>query len=316
MTAIDPADYTVDEVKAWVTGNWHDHRNDPSIVSVHDSERDGKARVSLLDWLDHFAEDHAIDLTPNAGEPDPTGVAITLSPSSAQFGSAPFTLTVTGAGFTDQSGIAFAGGSKVTTFVSDTEVSTVVDWSVITGPGVVQVWVVTDGVSTDAADFTVTPAVEPPPVTQPMTPDAVLTPQLRAWGISGEPLAWAPTRWQPVIAAIRFANTGFGTQATVQGLLDSTFPFNRLQASAICLSSSYSEPTVGVTKADGRIRLKIAASELPPENVTWLIDSIVVGHGDDLELEGLSNGEHLIEVQVAVAGNVYAARQVVDDASV
>jgi len=47
---------------------------------------------------------------------------------------------------------------------------------------------------------------------------------LWSWGLSGEPVGWATTAFQPVIYSIRQANIGFGTLETVQDLLDSTFP--------------------------------------------------------------------------------------------
>jgi hypothetical protein len=297
MAAIDPSEYTVEAVKAWVTDNWHDHRNDSSFVSVHDAERDGKARVGLLDWLDHFAEEHEIDVTPLA-----TGGPITLNPTTGVYGSAPILLTVTGTGFTAQSGITFDGGSKITTYVNATTVTTIVDWTLIKGAGSYVCWVVTDGVSTDPATFVVTAAL-PNPAT---TDDATLTRQLRAGGISGEPIRWYFTQYQAPITAIRAANTGYGTQATVQGVLDSTFPFNHLSAAAICVTPP-GALTLSATAHDGRTRLLLDEdAQLPPENITWLVDGVVVAHGRDVDVDMLPPGEHQVRLDVAVGGNVYS----------
>jgi hypothetical protein len=297
MAAIDPSEYTVEAVKAWVKDNWHDHRNDATFVSVHDAERDGSARVSLLDWLDHFAEDHEIDVTPQA-----TGGPITLNPTTGVYGSAPILLTVTGTGFTSESGIAFDGGSKVTTFVNATTLTTIIDWTLIKGAGEYVCWVVTAGVSTDPATFTVTPA--PPTGPQPSTPDDVLTLQLRSWGITGEPVTWAINRWQPVITAIRFANLGFGTQATVQGLLDSVFPLNHIQASAVCLPATLRDPDPKVTKVGERFRLRAESQGLPDENIAWLIDNVMVGNGPQREDVEMTPFKHTVAVHIAAAGVV------------
>jgi hypothetical protein len=238
MAGIDPAEYTVEEVKAWVLDNWHDHRNDAKVVGVHNAERDGKARVGLLDWLDHFAEDHDIDVTPRPGQQaaEPGVEVISLAPNSAAIGGPDVTMVVTGADatFNVRSEIIFNGGNEPTTLIDASHVSTTVRPSTATTPGSYDVWVWTDGThDTAPAQFTFTPAVTPPPGPG---PDELLTAQLRAWGISGEPVGWAPTSWQPVVYAIRAANLGFGTKATVDGLLDSIFPNNDLAASDICLS--------------------------------------------------------------------------------
>jgi hypothetical protein len=249
-------------------------------------------------------------------KPTPQGLVISLSPDSAQYGSPPFTLRVIGGLFTVNSGIAFAGGSKVTTYVNPNEVTCQVDWTVITGPGVVQVWVVTDGVSTDAAPFTVTPAVTPPPSSA-SNPDDVLTRQLRAWGVSGEPIRWAPDMYQASIVAVRAANTGFGTVSTAQGVMDSSFPFNHLVAKDICLPHAPADaPAIRVTSKDGHSRLRsvdLADLELPVENITWLVDGDVAGHGPDIEVVELPPGEHEVAVVVAVAGMLYQRRETVGE---
>jgi hypothetical protein len=46
----DPADHTIDEVKAFVT-DWPDSRDD-----VLEAEEGGKNRVTLVDWLNDFGD--------------------------------------------------------------------------------------------------------------------------------------------------------------------------------------------------------------------------------------------------------------------
>jgi hypothetical protein len=200
----------------------------------------------------------------------------------------------------------------VTTFVNANEVTCIVDWTTITGPGTYACWVVTDGVSTDPADFVVTAA--PPTGPQPSTPDAVLTAQLRSWGVTGEPVTWAINRWQPVITAIRFANLGFGTQATVQGLLDSVFPLNHINAADVCLPNVLREPTPEVSKVGERFRLRAEAQGLPDENITWLIDNVVIGNGPERSEVELRPGVHTVAVHIAAAG-VVITKMVEFDAS-
>jgi hypothetical protein len=167
---------------------------------------------------------------------------------------------------------------------------------------------VTDGVSTDPADFTVTPAVvvEPDPADE----DDILTAQLRSWGLSGEPVTWAPSKWHAAIVAIRAANTGFGTQATVDGLLDTTFPDNDLSASDICLTPP-PDPTITPTlgQTPGTIVLSVAATGVPPENVNWLVDGRDRYQGVSTPDLVLDLGDHEANSYVAVAGVVYTAER-------
>ena len=159
-----------------------------------------------------------------------------LLPPSVAVGSRDVTLVVVGADatFNVRSEIIFDGKNAPTTLIDASHVSTVLHPSTATA-GSYDVWVWTDGThDTDAAQFTFLVGPTAPP--QPMTADDVLSAQLRAWGLSADPVTWAPPRWQTVIPAIRFANAGLGTQATVQGLLDSTFPLNRLLASQVCVA--------------------------------------------------------------------------------
>lgn len=74
-----------------------------------------------------------------------------VAPSTAIVGAAPFTLTVTGTGFTDQSVVSFDGDARPTTFVDETELTATVASPV--GPArTVAVTVSTGG----SASFTIT----------------------------------------------------------------------------------------------------------------------------------------------------------------
>jgi hypothetical protein len=64
-----------------------------------------------------------------------------LVPSAAAIGDPPVVMTVNGSGFTSQSIIVFNGGDEPTTFVSDTELSTVIKPSLASAPGTVPVTV-------------------------------------------------------------------------------------------------------------------------------------------------------------------------------
>ena len=248
------------------------------------------------------------DVKPGQQAANPGEEHITLLPSSAPVGSADFTLVVTGfdSTFNANSNIIFGGLNTATTLVDASHVSTVIAPSKVTQTGSVDVWVWTDGThDTDAAFFSFTPSSgggSP----QPMTPDDVLTQQLKSWGISGEPTSWAPNRWQSTIVAIRFANTGFGTEATVQGLLDSTFPLNKLKASDVCLSGVPSAVKIRSKRSGDRMGVSIPDLGLPPENVTWLDDQgLVVGHGNDLDVP---DGTAFVVLQLAVGGEVTEER--------
>jgi hypothetical protein len=52
---------------------------------------------------------------------------------------------------------------------------------------------------------------------------------------------------------------------------------------------------------------------LPADNVTWLIDGVVVAHGRDVDVDMIPPGEHVVEVQVALAGAVYNRRKTVGE---
>jgi len=68
-------------------------------------------------------------------------VLLSLSPASAVLGSANFTLSCIGEGFTPDAVIVFNGFDEPTTFVSPTEVTTGVDMSVWAAPATLPVTV-------------------------------------------------------------------------------------------------------------------------------------------------------------------------------
>jgi hypothetical protein len=88
------------------------------------------------------------------------GPAITsLSPNTAAAGGAAFTLTVNGTGFVSGAVVDWNGTSLSTTFVNSTELTAMVAASLIATPAAASVTVVENGVTSNAANFTV--AAEP-----------------------------------------------------------------------------------------------------------------------------------------------------------
>lgn len=94
--------------------------------------------------------------TPPAADPVVTG----LSPDEAEVGSADLTVSVTGTGFNAASIIVWNGGDEATTFVSETELTTIVKPSTASGAYTVPVAVRNDQVYSDPVDFTFTAAPE------------------------------------------------------------------------------------------------------------------------------------------------------------
>src|SRR4051812_22767732 len=104
------------------------------------------------------------------------------------------------------------------------------------------------------------------------------------WGVSGEPITWAATTYQPIIAAARMANTGFGSLASVQAVLDMIYPGYGYDAADVTLAhpptaafSAVDGPTVGVVQVDLTDDTELG---LPNEQVTWDFgDGTAVTHG-------------------------------------
>jgi hypothetical protein len=92
-------------------------------------------------------------------EPIPAPPALTsLSPDTAVSGDPDFTLTCTGTGFTADTVIKFGDFDEPTTFVSDTEVTTIVKPTLF-APATIPVLVHGVLFSTDPIDFTITEPV-------------------------------------------------------------------------------------------------------------------------------------------------------------
>jgi hypothetical protein len=142
---------------------------------------------------------------------------------------------------------------------------------------------------------------------------------LRSWGLSGQPVAWAWTSWQPVVLAIRAVNTGFGDQAMVQTALDTVFPGLGYQAANVCLAHPVSaEFTVGESVLDpgavAVVHVELvddADLGLPDEQVTWDFGDgtapVVGAGGAD---HGYSErGDYTISCTIPVAGVLYSTTQ-------
>lgn len=94
----------------------------------------------------------------DGGEPAAPPVLTSISPATAVVGDADFTMTAQGSGFTADSVIVFNDGEEPTTFVSDTELTTIVMPSTASGAVVVPVLVRNADGDSDPQDFTFTAA--------------------------------------------------------------------------------------------------------------------------------------------------------------
>jgi hypothetical protein len=147
---------------------------------------------------------------------------------------------------------------------------------------------------------------------------------LRSWGLSGEPMTWAPTRQQPVIAAIRAANTGFGDAAMVQGMLDATYPDGGYLAANVVLEHP---PTGAFTVTDGTIDpevdptpyAKVIRVELTDDEYLGLTSDMVswdFGDGTAVVHEVFGHdhgyvapGDYTVRLTEMVAGAAYGSSQ-------
>jgi len=110
-------------------------------------------------------------VTPRVGVPGLTA----LVPAEAALGDPSFVLSVQGSNFEDGSVIVWNGSDEVTTFVSDTELTTQVDMASATTAGPVPVLVRNlDSTMSSALNFTLTAAPDEAPVPQPV-PTLTLT---------------------------------------------------------------------------------------------------------------------------------------------
>lgn len=145
---------------------------------------------------------------------------------------------------------------------------------------------------------------------------------LRSWGLSGQPVTWAWTEWQPVVSMIRAANTGFGTAEMVQTSLDAVFPDAGYLAANVCLAHPPSAEFViqeGTVDPEGPpyvavMRVDLAADEdldLPNEQVEWDFgDGGAVEHdAHGWEHGYVDAGVYTVRCTVPVAGVLYSTTQ-------
>jgi hypothetical protein len=149
---------------------------------------------------------------------------------------------------------------------------------------------------------------------------------LRSWGLSGEPIHWAPVNYQPTIAAIRACNTGFGNFDAVQGMLDAGFPDMGYEATAVALAHPPSadfviasgdiDPDVdpNVERYLEIIRVDLADDEdldLPNELVSWDFGDGTAPERDAYGYEHgyLAPGNYTVRCTMPVAGVIYTTAQ-------
>lgn len=140
------------------------------------------------------------------------------------------------------------------------------------------------------------------------TPD-----QLYSYGIAGEPVRWAPSTWQPVIAALRAANSAELDVAAVQPLLDATFPDAGYQATDLVVARP-PKGTFTVTEGDNGEHIFTSDDAdlgLPPENIQWVIGNETRATGNEVVHTFVRPGDQEIQTETVVAGRVYGSRQIV-----
>jgi len=151
--------------------------------------------------------------------PNPAPVISSISPTSALIGGPSFTLTVNGSGFIQGSRVRFSGRDRPTTFVSSTELTALIDSTLISppfffGPPSISVFTPAPGGGTSAEiPFTL---INPAPVITLITPSAVtaggLSFSLRVDGTgvmgtvrwNGSPLESLPLSLNTVFASVSF----------------------------------------------------------------------------------------------------------------
>lgn len=135
-------------------------------VDYHDDDFDpynvpfgaGSTTDLPASYQDFLTSLDPVETPPEPPEPDVAPTLDTLSPATAELGSADFTLHLLGADFTPSSVVMFAGQPEPIVFVSDEEITTVVKpslgWGAVTVPVLVK-----NGVEeSEPLDFTFTEA--------------------------------------------------------------------------------------------------------------------------------------------------------------
>src|SRR5882757_942944 len=96
------------------------------------------------------------------GSPTPT--ITSLSPGSATAGSAAFTLTVNGTGFSNGATVQWNGSARTTSFVNATQLTAGIAAADIATSGTAQVTVTSKGKTSNSSAFTISSSVPPNPV--------------------------------------------------------------------------------------------------------------------------------------------------------
>lgn len=137
---------------------------------------------------------------------------------------------------------------------------------------------------------------------------------LRTWGLSGQPVRWAPTNWQYSVETIRRANTGSKDLAAVQAALDADFPGMGYQAADVALA----HPPTGrftATLTGNSVRVDLDGDQdldLPDENVVWDFgDGTTVRDAGGYDHEYTGPGDYTVRLEVLVAGTSYNEAEVV-----
>ena len=121
-------------------------------------------------------------------------VISSLSPGSSTAGGSDFTLTVNGSGFVSGAVVQWNGAALATSFVSSSQLTATVTASMIASGGAATVTVAEDGVTSNAATFTILPAITSLSPNTAMAGQAGFTLTVNGTGfVSGAVVQWNST---------------------------------------------------------------------------------------------------------------------------
>lgn len=131
--------------------------------------------------------------------------------------------------------------------------------------------------------------------------------QLRAYGLSAEPLSWVPESIRSLVGVLRSANndpsnTALATAANdMIAQFDSTFSDVLLSAPVV--------GTIGAAPTVDGLVVELTADDselgLPADHFRWTFGDGLAGSGDQVTHEYLTPGDYRVTLEVSVAGVTY-----------
>lgn len=143
----------------------------------------------------------------------PTPVIGSLNPASVNQGATTFTLAIMGSGFAPSSQIFFNGFPRATIFLSETEITTLVNPTDVSTPGTITVTVFTPapgGGTSNSVNFTINSTTLPVPQISSITPNSVLA------GTGGNILVTGSNFTGSSIATVNGANRTTAVNSSTQ----------------------------------------------------------------------------------------------------